>query len=219
MWIAKLTEAHHRFILNQLASFVFKQQTILDRLKDPDIAEQFGFEPVEITQPRLSQIINKEVDKSELDALRQKWLNDFDDVPLAHKKARVLELVKLYEETDTDDYSSYSAKNAEIQTNSGDRDRKMIKAQILKQIKDEIGEDIDKLANALGQQTNTFNLGFFFLNGSNSEANRLIDANLAAIGGNGRGLPEALVVPENQDKLASLSPGAVLPPNGEESTT
>ena len=143
----KLTQQHRQFIVQQRARFVMSNTVIAERLEDKEFADEHGFIPVKIHNSRISQILNQETDPKEIQTIRQTWLADFDDTPLAHKKSRVQELSKLYGEADTDDYSTYG-KGGMI-TNTGDQARKIVKTNIMRQIKDEIGEDIDKLAEAL----------------------------------------------------------------------
>lgn len=143
----KLTQQHRQFIVQQRARFVMSNTVIADQLEDKAFAEEHGFPPVKIHNSRISQILNQETDPKEIQAIRQSWLADFDDTPFAHKKNRVLELIKLYDEAEDDDYSTIGKGGAVV--NSGEHVRKTIKTNILKQIKDEIGEDIDKLAEAL----------------------------------------------------------------------
>ena len=121
--------------------FVMSNTVIAQRLEDTAFAEKYGFNPVKIHDSRISQILNKETDPKEIKAYQQEWLSDFDDTPFAHKKPRVQELIKLYNEAETANFATGKT--------SGEYQRKTIQMGLLRQIKDEIGEDIDKLADAL----------------------------------------------------------------------
>ena len=137
----KLRPEHRQFIVQQRAMFVLSNTVIAERLENEEYAEEFGFKPVKIHNSRISQILNHDTDPKEIQAKRQSWLADFDDTPLAHKKNRVQELVKLYEDTAEADFSTDKS--------TGEYHCKVIQMGLLRQIKDEIGEDIDKLADAL----------------------------------------------------------------------
>lgn len=128
----KVMEAHRRFILQQVASFVTCRAEIARRLADPGYAERYGFRPVNVTPQLVTKKIAKFTDKQILEE-RQRYLVDFTDIPLAHKKERVKELVAIYKEL-----GEIKAKNV-----------LMARAKILETIKAEIGEDIEKLADAI----------------------------------------------------------------------
>ena len=74
-------------------------------------------------QNRISQFTPKEISTA-----RAAYYSTFDDVPLAHKKNRILMLQKIAFRRSTDDET---------------------RIQVLKAIRDEIGEDTDKIADAL----------------------------------------------------------------------
>jgi len=137
----KLTQEHRQFIIQQRAMFVMSNTVIAKRLEDKAYADKFGFKPIKIHDSRISQILNKETDPKEIQVIRQKWLSDFNDTPLAHKKNRVQELVQLYEDAESADFSTAKS--------TGEYQRKIIQMGLLRQIKDEIGDDIDKLTEAL----------------------------------------------------------------------
>lgn len=137
----KLTQEHRQFIIQQRAMFVMSNTVIAERLEDKGYADKFGFTAVKIHNSRISQILNKETEPRDIQVIRQKWLSDFDDTPFAHKKNRVQELVKLYEDAESADFSTSKS--------TGEYQRKMVQMGLLRQIKDEIGDDIDKLTDAL----------------------------------------------------------------------
>lgn len=186
---------HKEFLLNQVARCLVSATILKRLLENSATADEYGFQPISVSREAVYQQIEK-LPADEITKRRKKFFDDFDDCPLAHKKNRVEALSRQY-------YNSEDNRE---------------KREILRQIKDEIGEDLDKIAKALGQQTNNFNLGFYVFNGSSDASNRIIDANLEAIGGNGRAIPAEAVVLQDQDKLASVSSGSVLPPDSEEST-
>ena len=122
----KLTERHKLVLLQRVAEFNLSQIRLSEMLADKESAEKYGYDPVVVTAQRVGQVIR--AFPPELVAKeRQKFLDDFGSLPLAHKKMRVIELSKLYSKT-------------EITSE---------KQSILRDIKAEIGEDIEKLANAM----------------------------------------------------------------------
>ena len=137
----KIFDAHQLFILQQVAAFIDGPTTIRDRLEDVEFADRFGFSAVKITKQRAAQIINR-LDPDEIKAERERYLADFDDLPLAHEKVRCEELVKIYRELDNPPKGSiYALMNVDKLV--------ALKLRTLAQLKDEIGEDVDKLAKAL----------------------------------------------------------------------
>ena len=142
MAIAKLNQAHKRFILKQVAAFNCSPEAIRTLLTDKKQGGEFGFEPVKISNQRLSVIINK-LPEDELDAERALYLADFSDTPFAFKKNRVVELMKLY----------YSLNPTKVDSSSKEKipvneKHVLAQAKILSDIKSEMGEDADRLARS-----------------------------------------------------------------------
>jgi len=131
-----------------MAAFNNSSTTIRDMLRDDDTATRFGFSPVIVSQQAVSKKMSK-FTPDEINEERKRFLEDFTDTPLAFKKVRVKELCDIYKKL-VNDPIAYG--------------KGVVKArlQVLRDIKAEIGEDIEKLADALrhnGDQHLTFNFG------------------------------------------------------------
>jgi len=94
---------------------------------DPAKCAALGIPPVTASRGGWDNCMSR-VAKGELDAARGEYLSTFEDVELAQKKNRVLELAKLY-------------KRFKTKAGRGDRDSSMECRLLLKQIADEVGED------------------------------------------------------------------------------
>lgn len=138
----KITEKHRAFITQKVAEFTDSPSEIQALLADPEIAESYGFEPVKVSDVRICQI-KQELDKDLLSYFRAQYLIEFisSDLKLAHKKERVRELIKLYESV-----SGLKKTDGKEISPSAKFDKKV---KVLQHIRDEMGEDIDKIANAL----------------------------------------------------------------------
>ena len=137
----KIEPPHQKFIIDQCAHYCRSSKKIAKMLGDPEVAAENGFEPITISQPAV-WIHIKNVSNVEIEKARADYLADWSDLPLAHKKPRVIELVKMFEALDNADY------NAKKPLTDLGKDRE--KRKILNQIKEEIGEDLNKLAEAMG---------------------------------------------------------------------
>lgn len=194
-----IDESHKRYISSCAAAFIVRPTEIAKRLGMQKYGDEFGFEPVKIGNERIRQLL-LEIPKRTLDSLRRSYLADFSKTPLAHKKFRIEELTRLYKQVDsltqlrigrskTEDGYTVSSVSQSVKLDK--------KLAILKQIRDEVGEDVDKLADALrdSKATVNVNLGSAFIN----EIVYALQGQLPAKGnGNGSGLP--ILDPANEVK-------------------
>lgn len=128
----KLNNLHRVFILQQAAAFEKSATAIQRKLSDPDAMHLYGFKPVHVSVQRVDYIL-RHLKPEDILMQREIYLKDYSNIPLAFKKIRILELVKMYEEI---------------------ADVKMkgvlgMRLNILKQIREEIGEDVEKLIDAI----------------------------------------------------------------------
>lgn len=149
----KLNELHHEYIKKCMASFVSSPTEITRRLADTEIAEQSGYIPVKITVQRISALLiqwKKDEDlMEEIAKLRAKYLLDFTEMPLMHKKERVAVLIARF----------HAIKGNGTKENPGMKDKKgatlsdrvMLdyEMRIIRQISDEAGESLEKIAKIL----------------------------------------------------------------------
>lgn len=140
----KLEKAHERFILNRIARFIEKPSHIQELLADQDTGDRYGFEPVEITAAGVGAAIKriKERQSVELSEARAEFMIDYSDCPLAHKKIRILELEQMYHKI----ASEKCKKTGEV---FGYRTVQQEQRAILKQIAEELDEDVETLAAAI----------------------------------------------------------------------
>lgn len=131
----KIQDIHKLFIIKQVAAFITSSTTIAEQLADADMADRFGFDPVKVSQQRVAILINK-IDPESLKSERESYLSDFESNPLAHKRVRCDELTKIYH-----DLNNQSIMDTEKRTS--------LQLRVLNQIKEEIGEDVSKLADAI----------------------------------------------------------------------
>lgn len=146
----KITPRHKRFILMQVAAFESRQRHLAAMLADEKVAGEYGFKPITVSHQRVRGIIAK-IDPAELERTRAELYRDFSGIPLAHKRNRLMELQHMY-----DDLVELSQAAASTEDRIAFHSRMQT---ILKHVRDEIGEDIDKLADALraGGVHNHFN--------------------------------------------------------------
>ena len=140
----KLLTPHRTFIASQVAEFTDSPAKIKAMLNDPAKGEEYGFEPVDINEMYLGRLINHNEEIKDLVVTFQvKYLIDFSRIPLAHKKQRVLELVKLYDKID------------KMQTKDGNPLSESVrfdkKRMILAQIAGETDETVGRLADAIAK--------------------------------------------------------------------
>lgn len=131
----KLMKSHRRFILLQVAGFVDSPGKIKDLLRDDDYAARFGFNPVCVSNQAVCQAIKKLV-PADVMAERVRFLDDFSDTPLAHRKKRVEALVKIFIAIELD-------KTLKV------KEQYLLQMKALRDIRAEIGEDFDKLVDAI----------------------------------------------------------------------
>lgn len=114
------------FILYRLAAWE-KSGEIFKKITDPETAAAHDFEvwdgDVDAFYKRRARI-----SKNDIDEARREYLQDFDDLPLAHKKERVRALIKEFE----------SLLSSEKADSYGFRE---LRRKVLVSIKDEMGED------------------------------------------------------------------------------
>lgn len=145
-----VTGAHRRFLLLQVASFVTRPVDLRNLLRSKRVASENGFDAISLTNERVRQLVT-EIDEKELTIARLQYLADFTDCPLAYKKRRVLELVDMYQKIP--DYKTLTAAGVEVKLS--DVQQVQMRMSILAQIREEIGEDMDKLALALSKVSHT----------------------------------------------------------------
>jgi len=90
---AEWTPRQLRFVINQLAKWT-AQSRIYQMLTSPDAEELYGIETWEGSINSFWKRVKK-IEPYEIEMARTEYLADFTDIPLAHKKERVLELIKL----------------------------------------------------------------------------------------------------------------------------
>lgn len=154
----KLTELHRSYVLKCLASFQTSPTQIRNNLEDPAIAESVGFEPVKVTVARISQVIirykrDPEIGK-ELETMRASYLLDFSDLPLYHQKQRVIILEARFHAIRGLKSNRSAVADIPAMTDAkgnllSDRVMLDLELKILRQIAEEAGENLEKIAQAL----------------------------------------------------------------------
>ena len=148
--------AHHRFLIECVARFITNPGELCTRLKSKKWGYKCGYDPIEIKPYELRKYLSH-VDSKEVAIVRNNYLTDFSETPLAFKVERLKELTKLYKQADgltklirrpikqTDSTIKYEEQELKL----GESDRMDKKLAILRQIHDEMGEDAEKLADAI----------------------------------------------------------------------
>jgi len=143
----KLNDRHTEYIKKCLVSFVTSPTQITRMLGDEEIAKESGFTPVKITVQRISKIVHKykndETLKQEIADARAVYLLDFSDLPLYHSKERV----KVLEAK----YHAIKDMNDSKGKPLSDRIKLDYEMRILRQISEESGENLEKIAAILAQ--------------------------------------------------------------------
>lgn len=143
----KLNELHHEYIKKCMASFVSSPTEITRRLADTEIAEQSGYIPVKITVQRISALLiqfKKDKDlMDEITELRAKYLLDFSDLPLAHKKERLKVLQARFYAIPNMKDAKGGALTARVQLD--------YEMKIMRQMSEESGENLEKIAEILAR--------------------------------------------------------------------
>lgn len=124
-----------------LASFTDSPTEIANRLNDEKYAEKYGFTTIVVNRKCVSQRVVKLRGSDEVLQQQVAYLADFSAVPLAYKKQRVLELVALFD--------SIENMTTEAGKPLSDVRQFHLKRAVLSDIKDEIGEDLANLADAI----------------------------------------------------------------------
>lgn len=137
-----LKPQHQEFLISQVATFAeARQRRLAAQLASAKFAEEYGFSPIRISHQAIGQFLRKPEIRDRVNAMRLQWSSDVYSIRLGNKSARISELVKLYESVDTmkrPDGKEYSAMA-----------RAELKQQLLRHIKEEVGEDVEKLADAM----------------------------------------------------------------------
>ena len=136
-----------------LASGEDRPTNLRASFNDEELAARYGFPSEDFATSYVCKKIQDCRQKPELSQrvgqLRSQFLLDFSDVPLAHKKHRVLELVELYRDVD-----NLVVRDEDGQVVNAPLDDKVKRKQsILKQIAGEMDESADNLAAAIVQST------------------------------------------------------------------
>lgn len=129
-----LTPNHKAFVLLMFARG-FSAAEIARLISDPEAAQKYNFMPRSVHFTNIYNL-TKKFDPEEVRAVRLRYLADMTDIRLASKKERIHELSKI-------------ALSISPFITATDR------INALKAIKAEIGEDIDKLSEALKQSGTT----------------------------------------------------------------
>ena len=140
----RVNEKHKAFLLNQVARFEGSAAELARRLNDPVLGKLHGFEPIRVAKTTVQRHVAK-ITKAELSKERTKFLMTFENTPLAHTKMRVLELAEMIEELD-ELMKTLKADGAPV------RELLAVYAQkqgLLRDLRAEGGEDIDKMAKAI----------------------------------------------------------------------
>ena len=123
----RVKKEHKEFMVMMLARFE-KPAIIARMLNDPAIADEYGFDLV-LLNPSTVWKHCKKFKPELIEAVRAEWLSSIVDIPIAHKKWRLEQLLRIY-------YTTFDPKD---------------RIAALKQAANEIGENFDKLADALKQ--------------------------------------------------------------------
>ena len=182
----KLTAEHRTFLRHQLSRLEIKPTELAPRLNDPVYAEEHGFPLLKVCYQTVQAYI-KTIPKMEMAQMQAVYLTDFSDTPLAFKKIRIIELVKIYLSIETMTRETPKGKIVKLTAKA----QAAFKMDVLKQLKDEVGEDVDKMAEALRGISVSHQHNIFNLDGNGNGANRQhLNRNLANIfgsTGNGSG--------------------------------
>ena len=152
----KLNVKHIAFLVSQYSTFITSSQKLSELLKDESIAEEHDFLPVSVTRQAIDQQVKKDEFLTLVDIEQAEYLDNLRELKLAFKKPRIIELTKLYEETLNADFT-YWLKQPKSEREDGEppiafenqSQRVVALTKILKDIKDEIGDDVNRLAEAM----------------------------------------------------------------------
>lgn len=182
----KLLPEHRLFLKHQLSRLEISPLDLRDRLNDPKFAEEHEFPLIKVCYQTVQRFI-KSIPKMEMAQMQAVYLTDFSDTPLAWKKIRIQELIKIY----------LSIENMTRETPKGklvnltERGKATFKMNVLKQLKDEVGEDVETMAEAMRGISVSHQHNIFNLDGTgNGTERQQLNRNLASIfgpTGNGSG--------------------------------
>jgi hypothetical protein len=144
--MAKLDNNHINYLAGQYARFENNVTKLTANLQEPQIAEEYGFDVVEITRQAIQRLVKTDSFIDKVMTYQAAYLADFKDLALAHKKERAKELIKLYESIDT-----LTKKDGEPLAVTTRMDKKLM---VLRDIRAEMGDDIKLIADALGKDKN-----------------------------------------------------------------
>lgn len=82
-----------RFVISQIAQWV-KKSHIYKMITDSEAEEKYNIEIWTGTEPAFYRRVRK-IEPFEIEIARREYLENFSDIPLAHKKERVIELIKM----------------------------------------------------------------------------------------------------------------------------
>jgi hypothetical protein len=146
----KLSQTHRKFIVWTCATETWSPTEICRRLRDDEVAKEHGFNPVIVTTSAIFHLTKgggRRCLKDQIVALQLQLATDFSTLPLAQKYGRVATLTRLIKLAVGDQATTDTQKIRLIQG-------------LLRQIKEEIGEDMDKLAEALAASGTSLNFNF-----------------------------------------------------------
>lgn len=136
---SQVTDAHRHWCAQQLAAFrVTKISDLIAQLQDETTMTEAGLSPVNLRDQSIRIQINK-ITRDEIHRIRVEMMTGLSEHPLAYKFIRLGKL--------QDQLSAIEAEDTDDEV----RRRREIR-EILKQAKDEVGEEVEKLAEALKDQ-------------------------------------------------------------------
>ena len=155
--LRKIQDSHIAFMMRMLGTMSRRPFQIHEMLMSAEAGAEHGFEPIDdITQARVTEVLRelRQNRAAEIVELQTTYMADFSVLPLAYKKHRVEQLADMYASVDTMTKGFKGRKENAIPLT--DEKKVFIKRQLLRDIKDEIGEDIEKMAAALRDSGSTF---------------------------------------------------------------
>ena len=142
----KLNARHKVVLAQQVAAYNDSPTLLAAWFQDEDNAILHKFDAVKMCQQRYFQLV-KALDPKEIAELREQYLAEFNDCPLAHKKVRVMELSKMYDSIDRRGLKkTVTVKGGgteEVECSLIEETQAM--QSILRDIKSEVGEDINRM--------------------------------------------------------------------------
>ena len=149
---------HHIFLVQCVARFITSPTELSKYLASKKWGKTCEFKPIQVL-PRDVIHYCRLIPNAEIAEVRNKYLTDFSETPLAFKVERLKELTKLYRQVDGltrlvrrrvasgEEHGSMAFEDSELDLGQVQKLEK--KLVILRQIKDEMGEDAEKLASAI----------------------------------------------------------------------